>query len=288
MRVTTWAIALAVLCQAPGLAARESSKRSLDERLAQVERQLNPVKIESLKELNALQDEVRQLRGFLEEQQNQLQILAKRQQDLFLNLEKRLDAATGTQQKISASDESSRVVSKTAITPVISSLAAAGLADNTTTTTTASFPTEPAVLASTPTQSSERQAYYQAYEAVKNKQYAEAIQDLHKVIQDFPQGEYAAQSHYWLGEVYMTQWQADHSQTELLNHAEQEFTLLTSIFPKHSKTADAFLKLGLIEIEKENWLLARQHLNSVIERFPGTAPARMAEVSLERIANEGH
>ena len=81
----------------------------------------------------------------------------------------------------------------------------------------------------------------------------------------------------------MVQWQADKSNTALIDKASQEFKNITTKFPNHIKAQDAVLKLGLIEIDKGNVDAARYYLSEVKTRYPGTAAARIADTRLQQL-----
>jgi tol-pal system protein YbgF len=129
----------------------------------------------------------------------------------------------------------------------------------------------------------EKDLFESAYKMVRAKRYSEAVRAFRDYLTKFPTGEHAANAHYWLGEVYMSQWQTNKTKTELLDKANQEFLNITSKFPTHQKVTDALLKLGLIENEKGNLEAARQYLTEVKDRYPGTAAARIAETRLQQL-----
>lgn len=130
----------------------------------------------------------------------------------------------------------------------------------------------------------EQETYQNAYSFVRSKKYAEAVAGLQDYLRRFQKGEQAPQAHYWLGEVYMVQWQNDKNNLALLEKAANEFTSITNEYPNHPKTADALLKLGLIEINKGNQDNAAQYLSEVKSRYPGSAAARIAENRLQQLS----
>jgi tol-pal system protein YbgF len=130
----------------------------------------------------------------------------------------------------------------------------------------------------------EQETYQNAYSFVRSKKYTEAVAGLQDYLRRFQKGEQAPQAHYWLGEVYMVQWQNDKNNMALLEKAANEFTSITNEYPNHPKTADALLKLGLIEINKGNQDNAAQYLSEVKSRYPGSAAARIAENRLQQLS----
>lgn len=125
--------------------------------------------------------------------------------------------------------------------------------------------------------------YQSAYNLIRTKKYNEGANALLDYLKRFPKGEQAANAHYWLGEVYMVQWQTDKSKSDLLEKATQEFLNVVNQFPSHAKVSDAVLKLGLIELEKGNIEAARLHLLDVKTRFRGTAAAKVADARLNQL-----
>lgn len=128
----------------------------------------------------------------------------------------------------------------------------------------------------------EKNMYENAYNLVLNKRYAEAVPALQAFLAQYPQGQYAPNGHYWLGEVYSLQGKANKN-AELLNKASVEFMAITTQFPNHQKAMDALLKLGILESDKGNIEAARQYLTHVKERYPGTSVARIASTHLQRL-----
>ena len=80
----------AVLLALPAVAASQST-RSLEQRVAKMERMLDSgTLLQLLQSVEALQSEVRELRGQLEQQQNSLSQVTVRQRELYLDVDRRL------------------------------------------------------------------------------------------------------------------------------------------------------------------------------------------------------
>lgn len=134
-----------------------------------------------------------------------------------------------------------------------------------------------------PSENSEVLLYQGAYNQVKTKRYDEALQSFQEYVNQFPKGEHVANAHYWMGEVYMVQWQGHKTNPDLLENARTEFSKIASTFPTHPKSPDAVLKLGIIALEQGDFDTAKQHLTQVKSRYPGTAAARVAETKLKQM-----
>lgn len=271
----------------------------------------------TLSQIENLQREVSELRGLVETQEHTIKQLKKSQQDLYLDLERRLNqlqnsgsatvtatakANTVATNSVSASNTSNKAQSATSNG---SQLSGSQKVVKTTKTTAAKGVSTVANGASTDKISAsdssvsgnsldkldksakvsgDQEAYQQAYAFVRSKKYPEAISALQEYLVQYKNGVQAPQAHYWLGEVYMLQWQSDKNNQSLLEKAANEFNSITTEYPNHPKTADALLKLGLIEIDRGNPDSATQYLSLVKTRYPGSAAARVAENRLQQLA----
>lgn len=281
----------------------------------------------TLREMEALQKEVSDLRGMLEVQDHEIKQLKKSQQDLYLDLDRRLSQQTGKStvstaktapatkdkevknkpsaviapENASPSSENSQKTSSVIEIGKSVAVALPDPANSAAKTKSSSEAAKPKVSESAATtnqesttkesiqppqkgvENNEILSYQGAYNLVKTKRYDDAVLAFQKHISQFPQGEHVANAHYWLGEVYMVQWQSDNTNSALLDKAQLEFSNIAKGFPNHTKTADAFLKLGIIELDKGNIDAAKQHLMAVKSRYPGTTAARVAENRLQQI-----
>ncbi|TDI89906.1 MAG: tol-pal system protein YbgF [Chloroflexi bacterium] len=117
--------------------------------------------------LQALQIEVQELRGLIEEQHHQLNRLAREQNEQYLDIDRRLRG-----QSSGAGGGSSRV-------------------SDTATGSTGTIG------------SGERDAYTRAFDLIQEKRFQEAIDGFKRLIVDYPNGPYTPNSFYWLGELYL-------------------------------------------------------------------------------------
>jgi tol-pal system protein YbgF len=228
----------------------------------------------TLTKIENLQREISELRGIIETQDNELKTLKKSQQDLYMDLDNRINKMqTATKTASTTKKSTPQAVAQTA--PLTTAT------DMLPTLPKDIKPSEPAAKPKPP--KDEALMYQGAYNLVKNKRYEEAVQAFKEYLKEFPKGEHAANAHYWLGEVQMVQWQSDKNNSKLLENANKEFSNLNTEFPNHTKTADAVLKMGLIELEKNNIDAAKDHFQQVKTRYPGTTAARIAETRLQEI-----
>lgn len=126
----------------------------------------------------------------------------------------------------------------------------------------------------------EQQIYQSAYNYIKDKKYDQAVGDLQKMLQKYPSGQFAANAHYWLGELYNLMGNNSQSATE--------FNTVVDKFPSSAKVPDAQLKLGMIYATQSKWSDAKSSFKKVIKKYPGTASARLASEQLKQIKSAGH
>lgn len=214
--------------------------------------------LDFLKKMEFLQQEVQELRGKVEEQNYQITQLQEQQKKLYLDLDQRIKSKS-----TSAQTETSGI----------------SLDEPSDTSAPASASAAPPPAAKSANSANEQQVYQDAYRAIQSKDYDNAIIGFESVINDHPQGKYAPNAYYWLGEIYVTKGKPD-----LAMHA---FSQVYALFPKHPKSADALLKLGLLEYAKGNWQQSADHLSKVKTQFPGTTSAQLAETRLAKLKAEG-
>ena len=181
--------------------------------IAPVEEQVGPAgsQNEIFYQLQVLQQEVLELRGLLEEQSFELKRLKQQRLDDYLDLDRRLSALgqgglPGDQMPKGAGEDAGA-----SVTPPLQPLVAV---------------------------EGEAQSYRAAYDLLKKRQIDEAVTAFTQHLENFPQGKYAANAHYWLGEIYLLK--------NDLEAARQWFTRLLDGFAGHRKEPDAKYKLGKV------------------------------------------
>lgn len=208
-----------------------------------------------------LRDEVRSLRGTIEEQQHRIEQLSKQTRDRYVDLDSRL---------LELSERIARLEDgppQQGAAPAQGS--SAGNSGN-----AASQPARAGGAKFRPPNDYERRSYQAIQEKIRDKQYSAAINDLYQFITEFPEGDLTVNAYYWLGEVYLVQGE--------LEQARQAFTIVTARFPEHRKAADALYKLGVTQDrlgEKEE---ARSTMESVVEQYPQSNAADLARDYLAR------
>lgn len=205
--------------------------------------------------LQALQQDLNSLRGQLEVQTHELQVL-KQQLDFYKDLDSRLQnnipVQTSATSDITRQDASATNQAK-ASTSLPESTAPRG---------------NPA---------DEQISYLAAYELIKNKEFDKAVIAMSNFINQYPRGGYTANAHYWLGELYMVK--------KAYSDAIQQFQTVLKTFPTSSKTSDCSLKIGYALAASGQKGAARQQLQEVIRDYPDTHAAELATTKLENIRN---
>ena len=164
---------------------------------------VNQQQTEMFYQLQSLLEEVRQLRGMVEELTYQVDELKQRQQDDYLDLDRRISAAGTSEPGISPATNG---------TPSQPVLPAAG--------------------------DDEKQLYGRAQSLLKDKKFDEASAAFESHISAYPNGNLVANSHYWLGQIYMVKGDLD--------KARQAFAQVVDNYPGSNKALDSALKLGRV------------------------------------------
>lgn len=126
-----------------------------------------------------------------------------------------------------------------------------------------------------PASTNEQTTYQQAFAVLNTKKYAEAASSFQYYLKQFPQGQYAANAHYWLGEIYYLQ-----NKPAL---AAEQFQLIVTQYPKDQKLPDALLKIAFIHDDAGKHAQAKQELQNIIKQFPGTPAAQLANLRLKTL-----
>jgi tol-pal system protein YbgF len=117
--------------------------------------------------------------------------------------------------------------------------------------------------------------YLQAYDDFRHGQIDNAIAQFNTLLIKDPNGTYANNAQYWLGEAYRT--------NNNIDAARIAFNLVIENYPTSAKVPDALLRLGIIEIAQGNSLKAKEYLVRLITDFPSADSAPLAAKKLEQL-----
>jgi tol-pal system protein YbgF len=288
---TAWfiaaALAAAACCADPAAA---QGRLSLSERVSRLEAQMQgqgsgQSTVELLNRINELQAEVQSLRGLVEQQAYEIENMKKRSRDQYVDLDARLNRIEGGG---AAPPPGPVADAATAPTPAVPSEPGQLTVAEPEVTATPSAPSEPEPLpepAAAPAQPTappaldEKAAYDEAFAALRDGRYAESARRFSQFLQQYPNGEFADNALYWLGESYYV--------TQNYRIALDTFSDLLQRFPQSQKAADALLKVGYCHYELKEWDQAEAALSNVVERYPDTTVARLAQGRLRALRLEG-
>lgn len=192
------------------------------------------------------------LNGKVEEQAYEINTLKEQSLQRYMDLDKRIGGA-GAAAQPPASGPAAQTPDPAAPSGAIN--AAAPL----------SAPVAPGTATPGVEQPGEADAYRAAYALVTpGRQFDQAVVAFQQFLQRYPDGVYAANAHYWLGELYLVKSPPD------LEASRQSFALLLSQYPDSSKVPDALFKLGKVQFLKGNREKAREYLDLVITQYEGS------------------
>jgi tol-pal system protein YbgF len=238
--------------------------------------------MELLSQLDALQTEVRQLRNQVELQGSELERLTTRQRNLLEDMDQRLSALErGAVRTATAPMQRTPPPAAPAHTPTPSQpqpppSTAMVPAPATAPTATASAPP----LVRTTASAQEQREYDAAFNLLKQGLYARASQAFAVFTQKYPTSPLAGNAQYWTAEANYV--------VRNFGPALDGFHKVINNYPQSAKVADASLKIGYSYYELRNWDKARVALTGVVDRFPNTTVARLAQIRLDKMKEEGH
>jgi tol-pal system protein YbgF len=270
----------------------------LEQRIVRLERMVdNRALLEMLTRIEDMQSDVQMMRGELEMQRHEFEGIKQRQRDLYLDIDRRM-----LQLEKSASSAPAPQPAPTAgFAPQApranTAVQSTQTAPATSTTASAPFTSMPPVASAAPALGGgsgrpaaapvaaidplqEQTAYQQALNILREGRYDEAIVAFQSFLSRFQGSQYSGNAQYWIGEANYVS----------LRYplAVEEFQKVIGSYPDSSKVPDAMLKIGYTFYELKSWDQARQTLGTLVERFPKTTAAQLADNRLHRMKLEGH
>lgn len=220
---------------------------SIAEQLANFERKLdarNRAQVRIQQQLDELQTEVNEIRGATELHTHQLTQVLERQRELYQELDRRVSAALKPVNQVPAS------------------IVATG------------DPNKP--VANYSSDLTENEAYDHAVNLVlKDKKYQQAIVEFGDFNQKYPNSSYAANAHYWLGQLLFNKGE--------LAKAQQEFDLVVNKHKESNKRPDALLKLAMVAQKQKNNSRAVVLYRQLIKEYPNSTAAQLAQPRLDSL-----
>ena len=190
--------------------------------------------------IQVLQQDLKDLRGTIEEQSYLIKRLERSQKEQYLDLDKRLAQLGGADLESRAAQTEDKESSGEATT----------------------------LLNEVPEFDNEREAYQYAFDLMRNRQYQESLAGFEEIIVAFPNGQYTPNAFYWIGELYLAQGDNEKSR--------QSFIQVISLYPDHQKVPDAMYKLGVVYFALGDNQSALRYLGQVQQEYPNSSAAGLA------------
>jgi tol-pal system protein YbgF len=210
-------------------APAQAQRASLADRVAALEQQAanNQGNVDLLNQVGALKSEVAALRAQLEELQHQNEQLTQANRSQYLDLDGRLNRLEG--------GAAPAVAPSSPIQPATPAKDTGKTSEG-----------KPAVYGDAGTlakDADERSSYTAAFDTLKAGHYADSARQFQDFLQRYPDGAYAPNALYWLGESFYV--------TQNFTLAQQQFQALLDRYPTHDKAAGALLKVGPVAIRAQ-------------------------------------
>jgi tol-pal system protein YbgF len=238
------------------------STLSSSQRIMQLEQQMqNFTNMNLPQQISDIQDKIQQLRGQLQVQAHDLKLLNSQQRSFYQDVDSRIAELKTlvSNGSIGSSTTSSpkKGPSKSSAKPSASNTSAAPNLD---------------------VHAKDNMAYKGALQWVLKQQFSAALTAFQKYLTDYPKGQYVANAHYWLGEIYMRQ-----QKTKL---AMSQFQIIINQYPKSNKVSDAQLKLAMIDASQGKPEQAKAGFLAIAKQYPGTTAAQLANLQLQKLKTQ--
>ncbi|QHB72431.1 tol-pal system protein YbgF [Stenotrophomonas sp. 364] len=253
-------VAAALVAAAPANAQRQS----LADRVGALEQQAqnNQSNMDMLNQLTQLRTQVQALQSQVEQLQHDNEQLKQTAKDQYLDLDSRLNRLEGGAPLLPAA-------------PAASAPAPAAAAPKPATAASERPPSVHGDAGSLAASGEERTAYNVAFNSLKAGKYDDSAQLFLSFLELYPNGVYAPNALYWLGESYYA--------TRNFPLAEAQFRDLISRYPTHDKASGGLLKIGLSQYGEGKVDQAQATLEQVVATYPGSDAARTAQDRLQSI-----
>ncbi|MWV17073.1 tol-pal system protein YbgF [Pseudomonas sp. L-22-4S-12] len=209
-------------------------------------------------QLQQMQQEIAQLRGMVEEQQNQIERLKQESLSRYQDLDSRLAGGAAGAAAPTQNSPAAGAINAGAAPTAPAQQAPAAPASN--------EPADPA---------KEKLYYDAAFDLIKAKDFDKASQAFGAFLRKYPNSQYAGNAQYWLGEVNLAKGD--------LQGAGKAFAQVSVTYPTHAKVPDSLFKLADVEQRLGNTEKAKGILRQLIAQFPGSSAAQLAQRDLQRL-----
>lgn len=221
-----------------------------------------------------LEEEVRKLRGQLEEHDNSIEQLKKELANRYTDLDQRLELLS---QKIDPPEENTETENTTTTEAPKAETTTPSTAPAKQDSTIQAPVVQPkpnnATTSNTNSQIElEKAAYTVALDAYKQGGAKKAIQPMQNFIKNHPNGIYVGNAYFWLAEFYLAAEPVDYKA------AKQNYNIVVTRYPNSAKASRAMYQLYSIakEVDK-NTALTNQYKAKLLNQYPQSEEAKFIQ-----------
>jgi len=234
------------------VALPEQSVLTAPQRLARLQQQVSNLTNMNLpQQITELQQQLAQLRGQLQVQSHDLKLLNDQQRSFYQDLDQRINQLKNLNAGSGTSSSSNNPSAKS-----------------------------PNIVTNNNINIKDSNAYQVAFNLLTKKQYDKSQAAFQGYLNDYPNGKYVSNAHYWLGEIFLAQ--KDNKQ------AEKQFHTVITNYKKSPKVPDAKLKLAIIHAGEGKIKQARQELMQLKKQHPGSTAAQLASIRLQQLNEQSN
>lgn len=216
------------------------------QRLTHLEQQIHNLTNMNLpQQITDLQQQLAQMRGQLQEQQRDLQLVNNQLRSFYNDLNQRITQLKNLNSDVLNNNTSLQKTNR----DLLSDNGNIQLKDSIT--------------------------YQKALNFLTKKRYDRAEAFFQNYLNDYPNGNYVANAHYWLGEIYLEQ--------KNRKKAVLEFQMIKDEFPNFEKMPNAQLKLAIIHAENGQFIQAKQELVKIEKQYSRSTIAQLASIYLQQL-----
>lgn len=223
-------------------------------------------------QIQLMQEELRQLRGQVEEQQFVIDRLRRDQREQYLDLDGRVSAlSSGGSVSTSSPEQGSSLANEeepTAANPTGNAVSSQPASRPISTRPTPARPIQGRSV-STSASAGEQQSYNAAIALMRDKRFDDSVDAFNQLVVDYPNGALTPNAFYWLGELYLAK--------NELEQSRQSFTQVMNLYPDHRKVPDAIYKLGVVFSLLGDSRRSLELLRRVQTDYPGSSAAGLAD-----------
>jgi tol-pal system protein YbgF len=261
------------------LSPSERRLQAVETRTAELSRRLDAVNLTGMdQDAQRIRDDQRQLRGEVERLRFEFDQAQKRNRDLYLDLDRRLQRFESLGGGASVPPAGVYGGASAMTSGATATVQPSGTVTTAPTTTQGQLPSSGGVVAPVTISNGsgaspeEEGAYLTAFDSLKNGKYDDAIRGFKALVAKWPSGRYADNALYWTGEAYYVK--RDYKS------ALESFQSVLQRFPASPKGPDALLKVGLTQIELKQEAEGKATLQRLVQTYPQSSAARLAQQRL--------